>query len=105
MLAKVSSTRKMIASSGLELLKQAVLLVLYEETEIAYKGSSYALGRTLEQHEISNRLDIPYVINPSGNTYSLIQGVLDQLKSQGYAHHYLSQGWAITENGVSVIDS
>ena len=88
-------TRNAFASYGLEILKRSVLLVLYEKTRD---------GGLIEQHEISNCLDIPYVQNPSGNTYSLIQGILDQLKRDEQAHHEVDCGWQITEQGVSVIE-
>ena len=89
------NTRNAFASYGLEILKRSVLLVLYEKT----RG-----GELIEQHEISNSLDIPYVPNPSGNIYSLIQGVLDQLKLDEHAHHVNTVGWRITEKGVSFIE-
>ena len=89
------NTRNVFASYGLEILKRSVLLVLYEKT----RG-----GELIEQHEISNSLDIPYVRNPSGNIYSLIQGVLDQLKLDEHAHHEVDCGWQITEKGVSFIE-
>ena len=98
------NTRNAFASYGLEILKRSVLLVLYEQTEIADEVSPYAQGRVLTAGAIRERLDIlrPRVI--SGNVNALIQGVLDHLQHHGHAHHYPSQGWAITEKGVSVIE-
>ena len=90
------NTRNTFASYGLEILKRSVLLVLYDAA-LRNEG-------LIEQHEISNRLDIPYVPNASGNTYSLIQGILDQLKLDGFAHHEVDCGWQITEKGVSLIE-
>ena len=90
-----NNTRNAFASYGLEILKRSVLLVLYE-------AASRNEG-LIKQHEISNRLNIPYVTNPSGNTYSLIQGILDLLKLDGYAHHEVDCGWRITEQGVLLI--
>ena len=89
------NTRNAFASYGLEILKRSVLLVLYEKTQD---------GGLIEQVEISNSLDIPYVQNPSGNTHSLIQGILDQLKLDRHAHHEVGCGWQITEQGVSLIE-
>ena len=90
------NTRNAFASYSLEILKRSALLVLYD-------AASRNEG-LIKQHEISNRLDIPYVPNPSGNTFSLIQGILNQLKLDGHAHHVNTVGWRITENGVSLIE-
>lgn len=92
------------AAHGLEILKHSVLLVLYELTDV-HERTPYASGRILRQGQISHLLGIPYIQNPSGNVNSLIQGVLDQLKHDKCAHHYNNQGWAITEKGVSMIES
>lgn len=98
------NTRNAFASYGLEILKRVVLLVLYEGTEIADEVSPDAQGRVLTAGAIRERLDLlrPRVI--SGNVNALIQGVLDHLQHHGQAHHYHSQGWAITEKGVSLIE-
>lgn len=95
----------MFASHGLEILKRSVLLVLYEETDAVDEDDSSYIphGRILKQGEIREILGFPYVRFPSGNTNSLIQGVLDYLKQDRHAHHY-SPGWAITTAGVSVIE-
>ena len=96
--------RNTFAAYGLEILKQSVLLVLYDETETADEVSMYAQGLILTAGAIRERLDIlrPRVV--SGNVNALIQGVLDHLQHHGQAHHYHSQGWAITAKGVSVIE-
>ena len=98
------NTRNAFASHGLEILKRAVLLVLYEGTDIVYEGSPYLQGNVLTAGAIRQRLGIlrPRVI--SGNINALIQGVLDHLQHDGHANHYPRQGWAITEKGVSVIE-
>ena len=98
-------TRNEFASYGLEILKRSVLLVLYEGTDIVSKKSLYAQGHILTAGAIRERLDIlrPRII--SGNVNALIQGILDHLQHHGQAHHYPSQGWAITEKGVSVIEN
>ena len=99
-----NNTRNEFASCGLDILKRLMLLVLYEGTDIVYEKSPYAQGRVLTAGAIREQLDIlrPRVI--SGNVNALIQGVLDHLQHHGQAHHYQSQGWAITEKGVSVIE-
>ena len=89
------NTRNAFASYGLEILKRSVLLVLYEETRD---------GGLIKQGEISSSLDIPSVRFPSANTYSLIQGILDQLKNDRHAYHNLGYGWQITPEGISVIE-
>lgn len=94
------------ASHGLEILKHSVLLVLYKLTDVhTGKPFDYASGRTLKRSEIGILLGIPYISNPSGSQYALIQGVLDQLKEGDYAHHYSDQGWAITKKGISMIEN
>ena len=98
------NTRNAFASYGLEILKRSVLLVLYEQTEIADKVSPYPQGRVLTAGAIRERLDILRPLVISGNVNALIQGVLDHLQHHGYAHHYSSHGWAITEKGVSLIE-
>ena len=78
--------------------------MLYEGTEVAYKVLLPAQGRVLTAGDIRERLGIlrPRVV--SGNINALFHGVLDHLQHDGHAHHYLGQGWAITEKGVSVIE-
>lgn len=101
-------TRNEFASYGLEILKKCVLLVLYEETDVvSEEPSRYAQGRILKRREIFKLLKLPYIYIPSreNNCYTLIQGVLIQLKCQRYAHYYNDQGWAITKEGVSVIEN
>lgn len=100
-----NKTRNVFAAYGLDILKRAVLLVLYEGTEIADNVSPYAQGRILTADAIRQRLDIPRPRLISGNVNALIQGVLDHLQHHRHAHHYSRQGWAITEKGVSLIET
>ena len=100
--------RNGLASQGLEILKICVLSVLYEQTDVVPENRhQYAQGRTLERSEIFNRLDLPYLSHTLTNKscYTLIEGVLMQLERQRPVHPVLGQGWAITEEGVSVIEN
>ena len=92
------NTRNAFASDGLDILKRAVLLVLYE----AKQESPY--GTILTAGEIRERLDLPYQRFPSGNVNALTQGVLDHLKQERHASHDVGYGWSITEQGVSLIE-
>ena len=97
--------RNEFASHGLEILKLAVLHVLYEETDVADAEAHYASGRVLKPSAISKILHIPPIQALRGEyEYSLILGVLDHLNTQGHARWYHSQGWAITEKGIAVIE-
>jgi len=97
-----------LANTGLDILKKSVLLVLYELTDVLDEKSPYltgqSLGRTLTQGKIRERLGIrrPKIINENVN--SLIQGVLLDLRTDGYARDTYGYGWAITEKGVSYIE-
>ena len=78
--------------------------MLYERTDV--KTTPYPpQGRVLKPRDISKALDIPYVPNPSADAYALVYGTLDQLALEGHAYRYLNYGWAITEQGASLIES
>lgn len=82
-----------------------MLLVLYEGTDIVYKKSPYSDGRIFKAGQIREKLNIPQPLRVYANTNSLIHGILDHLRHNGHAYHYVSEGWGITEEGVSVIEN
>ena len=93
------NVRNTFAAYGLEILKRAVLLVLYEETD------PYPSKRILKAEKIREYLSIPKPCKKSVNVNSLTRGVLDHLRHEKHAHHYVDQeAWGITEKGVSVIE-
>lgn len=92
-------TRNDFAAYGLEILKRAVLRVLYDAKQV----SPY--GKILTAGEIRQRLDLPYNQSPSGNVNALTQGGLDDLKHDGHASHDVGYGWSITDEGVSLIEA
>ena len=97
--------RNEFASYGLEILKRSVLLVLYKGTDIVYETSSYEFGRrTLKPSEFSENLDIGPPRATSSDRHALFYGILDHLREDGLAYHYVGNGWGITEKGVSVIE-
>ena len=74
-------TRKIMASSELEILKEAVLLVLYQQHKDESQPSIVTLG------EIRERLGLPR--GSSGQNY-LIRGILEILGVDGVvARNYL----------------
>ncbi len=88
-----NNTRNRFARHGLEILKLAVMEVLYQKKE-----------HLLQPKDIRNSLDLPPTKYTAGNTNSLILGVLSYLKDAGYADHIVSYGWQITEKGMLVIE-
>ena len=88
------NTRNAFASYGLEILKRAALLVLYDARDEGF----------IPQRKIRERLGIPRVDPSAGNWNSLFFGILSYLKADGYAHHKVRRGWQITEKGVSLIE-
>ena len=102
------NTRNELASCGLDILKRSVLLVLYEGTDIVYEKSPYPQGypdgRILKAGQIREKLNILQPRLVCTNTNSLIHGILDHLRHDRPAYHYVDDGWGITEEGVSVIE-
>ncbi|MDE0011257.1 MAG: hypothetical protein OXU36_08915 [Candidatus Poribacteria bacterium] len=90
-------TQRLIAASGLEMLKEAVLLVLYEQ----YSDESRQFAKL---GEIRESLNLPR--GRSGQNH-LIRGVLEILEVRGYVEpNYSSDAaWQITENGILLIES
>ncbi len=97
------NTRNAFASYGLEILKRSVLLVLYKGTD-PYSGSLYPQGRVLTAGQIRERLNLIPPRRVSANTHALVHGILDYLRHDGHAHHYVQSGWAITEKGIKIIE-
>ena len=93
--SETESTRNTHASYALEILKRAVLEVLYEE----HKDAEELEGQSsLRPTDIRVRLDLP----GRGN---LIRGILMHLKVDGHAESPGSSGqWNITENGIRGIE-
>lgn len=89
-------TQRMMADSGLDLLKEAVLLVLYEQHR---NERVYATLGFIKEH-----LGLPR--GRSGQNH-LVRGVLEILEVRGYAErNYSFDGaWQITENGILYIES
>ena len=85
------NTRNAFASYGLEILKRAALLVLYDARDEGL----------IKQDAVRKRLGIP---NIDSKHKALIYGILMHLKADGYAHHKVRRGWQITEQGVSIIE-
>ena len=98
-----NNTRNEFASCGLDILKRSVLLVLYEEIDIA-KSPLYTGGRILEQGKIREKLGIRKQMVMYSNSSILIQGILADLQTDELVHHYRNNGWQITEKGVSEIE-
>ena len=88
------NTRNAFASYGLEILKRAVLLVLYDARDEGF----------IPQRKIRERLGIARVDPKAGNWNSLFFGILSYLKADELAHHKVRSGWQITEKGVSFIE-
>ena len=80
--------------NALEVLKRAVLQVLYEN------GASFPTPT-----DILYRCDIPPVKDNEGSKTELIRGILAHLSADGHAKYKTEYaGWQITEEGVSVIE-
>ena len=97
------NTRNDFASYGLEILKRAVLLVLYEQ---------YVSGTYLTIKEIGEQLDIRPLerdTNRPRGKYAhmngLTHGILAHLLDDGQVEWLGERGlWQITEAGISVIE-
>lgn len=101
---KIRPSLHTFTAHGLEILKRSVLLLLYEETEIAYEKSPYGPGRTLKPSDLSEKLGISPPRVTSSDSHAVFYGILDHLREDGLAYHYLHVGWCITEKGVSIIE-
>ena len=89
------NTRNTYAAYGLEILKRAVLEVLYQQQKDAEELPGQFF---LQPTDIRERLDIP-------RHGTLIHEVLMHLAADGHAEWLGSSGrWDITENGISLIE-
>ena len=103
--SETENAHNIYTSYALEILKRAVLEVLYEETDVAPIGVSlYGRGRLLKATEIREQLGLPYPRYAPSSTNALIHGILGYLKDNGYTEHYVGQGWQITNKGISLIE-
>lgn len=91
------NTRNEFVAYGLELLKYAVLDVLYKQRAI----NSW---RNLLRIQISERIGIPKPGEYSSPNADLIGGILWHLEEDGYVEHTGGNRWRITEKGVSKIE-
>jgi len=92
--------RHLHAATGLKMLKEAVLFVLYEESA---KGKAYAES-WLQPEAIREALGIPRPSEVSANTNALIFGILDHLREAGLVFHVERCGWQITMDGVEAVE-
>ena len=89
------NTRDTYAFHGLEILKRAVLEVLYQQQKDAEK---LRVQSSLRPTDIRERLDLP-------RRSTLIHEILMHIKADGHAEWLGSNGrWDITENGISLIE-
>ena len=86
------------ASTGLEMLKSSVLLVLYENKDGPYAECF------LQPKAVSEQLGIQRPSEVSAQAYALIFGVLDHLREEGYVFHVERCGWQITMDGVEAVE-
>ena len=91
-----NNTRNAFTSYGLELLKYAVLDVLYKERANRWKG--------LLRIRISERLGIPKPGGYDARNADLIGGILWHLAEDGYVEDIGNNRWRITDKGVSKIE-
>ena len=89
------NTRNEIARHSLEILKLAVLDVLYQQP-LDYTGTRRS---TVSAAKIRERLDIPQPAN------RLMRGMLDILENDKYAVSVGFGAWQITNKGISVIET
>ncbi|MDE0084329.1 MAG: hypothetical protein OXU23_01350 [Candidatus Poribacteria bacterium] len=91
------NTRNTFASYGLEILKQAVLIVLYEEQT---SGDPQNLTRL----QISERFGIKKPGGKDIDNVSLIEGILYHLREDRVVESNAVNRWWITEKGISLIE-
>ena len=91
-----NNARNVLVHHALEILKQSVLLVLYEQP-LDYIGRK----QSLHQNTIRKQLSIP---KPIYTPNRLVHGILDILENDKYVEPYSVAHWRITEKGISVIE-
>ena len=93
--SETENTRNTYASYGLEILKRAVLEVLYQQQKDTEELRAQS---SLRPTDIRERLDLP-------RRGTLIHEILMHLKADGHVEWLGSNGrWDITENGIKVIE-
>ena len=90
------NSNKRRARAALFELKEAVLTVLLEARQTGEGPIQY--------EPITERLGIPKPKNTTNNTFSLINGVLDHLLSDGLVDYQTGVGWQVTEETASLLD-
>ena len=89
-------TRKIMASTGLEMLKEVTQRVVYEQHR---DGSR----QFITLREIREHLGLPQ--GRSGENY-LIRGVLEMLELEGFVERYaFDAAWQITEKGIWLFEN
>lgn len=91
------NTRNTFASYGLEILKRAVLVVLYEEQTSGER-------RRLTRLQISERFGIKKPYGADINNVSLIEGILRHLHEDRVVECNAGNRWQITEKGIALIE-
>ena len=91
------NTRNTFASYGLEILKRAVLLVLYEEQTSGER-------RRLTRLQISERFGIKKPGGKDIDNVSLIEGILLHLREDRVVESNAGNRWRITEKGIALIE-
>ena len=93
--SETENTRNTYAAYGLEILKRAVLEVLYQQQKDAEELHGQS---SLRPTDIRERLDLP-------RRGTLIHEILMHIKADGHVEWLGSNGrWDITENGIKVIE-
>ena len=93
--SETENTRNTYATYALEILKRAVLEVLYQEQKNAEKKWGQS---SLRPTDIRERLDLP-------RRGTLIHEILMHIKADGHVEWLGTNGrWNITENGIKVIE-
>lgn len=94
--------RKLHAGTGLEMLKEAVLLVLYEaRNEMTYPQP---FASFLSEADIYEKLCLPQPLTKGDAHNALIHGVLQHLQGDLHTDYIPKEGWQITEAGISFIE-
>ena len=99
--SETENTHNIYTSYALEILKRAVLEVLYQQQKDAeeLRVQSY-----LKPKDIHPQLGLLQPQYTASDTYALTYGILGYLKDNGYAEHCKNKGWQITNEGVSLIE-
>lgn len=102
-----NNMRNQFAASGLEILKQAVLHVLYEECKRVQdedediSSDIWRIRVSLSTQKISQQLGIWEITGSP----TLVQGILFHLREDKLAEEAGYASWKITEKGISFIEN